>query len=136
MIATEIQTEMNAVPHPHKHFYDLPVEPHRRANLPWTRLKSRLSTAIICTFWGRRKPVIVTMLTLNKSGRAYIITQEGLRGFLVNRHDNLNSWIFELQMSRDFIKDVIARMTKTELNKLTAELQQCNAHQATEKSLR
>ena len=53
---------------------DLPVDQEMRHQLLVPRLPSRLATAVILGFTGRRKLVIKTLLVINKSGRAYIIT--------------------------------------------------------------
>ena len=55
-------------------FDEFPVEPERRKALPLNKLRSRLPTAIIFAFHGRKKPVIKMLLTISKSSRAFIIT--------------------------------------------------------------
>ena len=75
---------------------DLPLDKSRKDNLPFPTLKSRISTAIILTFKGLQKEVVVIAIKLSKSSRAYIISQEGLPGFLKVRYTNSDSWIYDL----------------------------------------
>ena len=61
---------------------DLKVDRSQRHSLPIPRLQSLLASATIFSFKGLRKDVIVVLIVLSRSSRAYIITQEGLPGFL------------------------------------------------------
>ena len=80
----------------------LPVESSFAHSLPIPAIMSRHACAIIFSFHSRRKEVIKLLLTISKSARAYIITQNGLRGFLLDSHINSMSWIDELRTSHSF----------------------------------
>ena len=72
-------------------------------SLPFSdMLPSRICTAIAFSFYGISKDVIKLNLILCLGSRDFIITQEGLKGFLLREHDNFNSLLFELQVSQDF----------------------------------
>ena len=78
------------------------VKKSRRHDLVIPTLKSRLATAVIFGFQGLAKEVIVTLILLGNSSRAFIITQEGLRGFLNTTYSHSDSWLFEFQTSLKF----------------------------------
>ena len=52
---------------------EFPVDPKLKDALP-TRIKSRLSNAIILSYLGRSKVVIKVCLVISRSSRAYVIT--------------------------------------------------------------
>ena len=66
--------------------YDIPISKAHRHSLPFAKIKSRLCTAIILGFQGRQKLIVKMLIVLSKSSRAFIITQEGLPGFLIKHH--------------------------------------------------
>ena len=72
---------------------DCPQIAAHRHELPFPGLPSRISTAICLSFDDLQTNVVKKMLVLCKRGRVYIITQHGLSGFLLKRHDNCLSWI-------------------------------------------
>ena len=73
-------------------FDKLVVDPKLKHQLVTDRLKSRHATAIIFGYLGVRRVVLKLLLTLNNNSRAFIITQDGLPGFLFHVHD-FASWI-------------------------------------------
>ena len=64
---------------------DIKIPDILRHSLPFPGLKSRYASAIICSSFGRSKFTIKIFLMLSKESRAYIITQEGLPGFLCQK---------------------------------------------------
>ena len=74
-----------------KSITDLPVDKELKHALPFPVIKSRLSSAIIMSYMYTRKKVVMRVIVINRSCRAYIITQEGLPGFLIPRYQNLAS---------------------------------------------
>ena len=91
------------------------VETKLRHKLPSDRIPSRLSHAQIWALLKVKKEVIKTLLLLSTSSRAFIITQNGLQGFVQDYHDVHHSpseWIADLTCSatfrnrmRDFVSD-------------------------------
>ena len=94
--------------------------------LPIPNLKSRLSTSIIFSYQDRRKAVVKLLLILCHSGRAFVITQDGLKGFLMTNHDNIASWLIELRLSRTFRKQIECFETQAEVDDLDATIQKCS----------
>ena len=83
-------------------FAELADCPHiaaHRHDLPFPGLPSRISTAICLSFDDLSTNVIKKMMVLSKRGRVYIITQNGLSGFLMKRHDNCLSWIYDCMLT-------------------------------------
>ena len=73
----------------------LQVRPHGLHSLPFQdMLPSRICTAIVFSFYGLSKYVIKLNLVLCMGSRDFIITQEGLKGFLLKVHDNYNSLLY------------------------------------------
>ena len=56
--------------------------------LPFKGLNSRHASAVICKQYGRRKEVMKMNLLMSRSSRAFIISQNGLEGFVNAKHDN------------------------------------------------
>ena len=83
-------------------FSELIVEQDLKHSLPIELLKSRLATALVFSLFDRRKQVLKLLLTISKSSRTFIITQEGLPGFLLTFHDNIGSWLNELKVSESY----------------------------------
>ena len=77
-------------------FEQFPVEKAFRSKLPFHLLKSRLSSTIVFSMLARKKDATIIAIVLCKSSRAYIITQSGLKGFLLTEHDNGASYAYEL----------------------------------------
>ena len=46
------------------------------------------------------------LLTLSKSAHAFIITLSALKGFLLDRHNNTESWLYEFKLSKKFRKEM------------------------------
>ena len=77
-----MQFQMHTLPaRGERRFSQFPVKKKDRHCLPTQRIKSRLCTAEIWSFFGLKKEVIKMLLVLGKSSRAFIVTQEGLKGF-------------------------------------------------------
>ena len=78
-------------PQQSEHWFEiLKFEKKLKDSLPIPGIKSRLSSAIILSFYSRRKKVVSLMLVLSRESRAYIISQEGLPGFLVEKYNSLS----------------------------------------------
>ena len=102
-------------------------------SLPFGELKSRLCIAIILGHLARKKQVIKLMLILNKSSRAFIITQDGLPGFLIPNHDNKQSFFFELENYADFRNELGCHLNQ---EKHTNVLSKCTSLEDKERTLR
>ena len=62
----------------------LSVQKSQKHSLPFgNKLPSRLCTAIILSRYAKKKRVVKLLLILSSKSRAFIITQEGLPGFLM-----------------------------------------------------
>ena len=72
---------------------DCPQIAAHRHDLPFPGIPSRISTAICLSLDDLQINVIKKMLVLCKRGRVFIITQNGLSGFLLKCHNNCLSWI-------------------------------------------
>ena len=70
-----------------------------RHYLPFPGLESRLSSAIVLSYQGISKEVIKLTLVLSKRSRVFIISQEGLKGFLLKRRTCFKLLLKELEMS-------------------------------------
>ena len=99
-------------------------------------IPSRLSTAVIFSFKGRKKPVIKMLLILSKSSRAFIITQGGLPGFLLNHHNNSASCLYEIFPSAHFRKEAACFLSQIELEDLPKQLTECKTEEEMETCLR
>ena len=107
-------------------FDDLKVERSLKDSLPIPRLRSRLASAIVLSFHGRKKKVIKDVLVLSRASHAYIISQEGLPGFLMPKYDTLTSLMFsEFEMTRRFIPDVCSEIS-IDLDSLLTEIERSN----------
>ena len=73
---------------------DLVVDAKLRHSLPLPGIQSRLASAVIFSFLGKKKNVSKIVIVLNRGGRAYIITQGFLAGFLMSNYDSLASLMF------------------------------------------
>ena len=124
------------IPEVARNFDEFPVEQERRRALPLNKLRSRLPTAIIFGFHGRKKQVIKMLLVLSNSSRAFIITQGGLRGFLLAHHNNSASWLYELQLSAKFRTEAACFLSQTELEDLPKQLGACKTEEEKETCLR
>merc|ERR1712110_480303 len=92
----------------------LQYEPERKDALPLDGVHSRICSAIIFHYFGRRKPVIKLCLVLSKNARAFIISQNGLEGLIDMAHNNVHSWFYELIMSEEFKKDRLGFLQQAE----------------------
>ena len=119
-----------------QNFDEFPVEHGRRHDLPFKKIRSRLASAIILSFRDRKKHVTITLLTLTKSSRAFIITQGGLPGFLLDHHNNSMSWLYELQMSAQFRREMACYPEQIELEDLPKQLAECKTDEEKETYLR
>ena len=94
-----------------RNFLKLKYEDSLRHSLPVPGIKSRLATSIALSYFCRRKNVIKLLLTLSRKGRAFIISQIGLPGFLVEKKTyerilSLTEWISRLRISNTFRQEV------------------------------
>ena len=107
-------------------FYDqlsqFKVRPQARHSLPFPDLSSRICSSIICSQLGLAKEAIKLNLILSKESREFIITQQGLQGFLLRVHDNFDSLFYEFKISREFARKYNCYMTTEEINILTGKL--------------
>ena len=88
---------------------DLHFNQSLRNSLPSDLLKSRLCTALVLTGFGLQKKVVKVFLKLSKRSRAFIISQAGLPGFLLTRHDNILSFMhdqFSLTLQIEFEESI------------------------------
>ena len=76
------------------------------------------------------------MLVLRNSSRAFIITQGGLQGFLLNCHNNSASWLYELQLSAQFRKEAACFLSQTKFKVLLSQLAACKTEEEKETCLR
>ena len=101
----------------------LKIRPHGQHSLPFPHfLPSRLCTSIIFSLHGLSKDVIILNLVLCQGSRDFIITQEGLKGFLKRVHDNLNSLFCELKLSKDFARKVGIFVNQESIGQLASKL--------------
>ena len=61
----------------------VPTKPELKNKLPFKPIASRIANAIILSYIDYRSQACQLLQKLNHTGRAYIISQDGLRGFLV-----------------------------------------------------
>ena len=90
--------------------------------LPFPSLKSRIITAQVLMFLDRQSSVIQLMQVISRRGRTYIITQEGLHGFLLTSHNNPRSWLYELEVSDRFKDKYFGYLGKIKLDTLSLKL--------------
>ena len=84
------------------------VDKSLKDSLPFPGLKSRLCSAIVLSYLNKKKKVIALINVLSRGGRAYILSQGGLNGFLTPRYDNLSSLLFsELQLTQQVKINII-----------------------------
>ena len=88
-----------------KTFQDLPIDRAHKMALPIPGLKSRISSAIVWSLRDLRKKGVMTLLILSKSSNAYIKSQDGLRGFYSIKHENSDSWAYEVMGVFGFLSD-------------------------------
>ena len=83
------------------------VDKSLKHSLPFPGLKSLLSSAIVLSFLNKKKKVIALINVLSRGGRAYILSQGGLNGFLTPRYDTLSSLLFsELSLTEQVEIDI------------------------------
>ena len=74
------------------------LKQHMRQKKPFgPNLQSNICCGIILSYVGRWGEVCPMLQTLNHQGRAYIIAQEGIPGFLVVREQNIIGYLNELR---------------------------------------
>ena len=83
--------------------YKVPIEKTLADKNPFPNIPSKLASALILGLYGRRSTVCRLMQKLSKQSRAYIVKQDGLQGFTVIFHTNVQSALFELLSTRKFI---------------------------------
>ena len=85
---------------------DLKVDRSRVHSLPIPHLPSRLASATIWSFQGVKRDVIVLLILMSRSSRAYIITQEGLPGFLPTEYASFHDLlVLKLKVPPHIAKD-------------------------------
>ena len=70
---------INTVP---KWQIQVPIKDNFKHKNPFEKLQSKIATAIILSFFGNRIRVCHLNQRLSHTSRAYIVQQEGLRGFV------------------------------------------------------
>ena len=98
------------------------VLPEYRKALPFSKIRSRLPTAIILSLYGRKIKVIRVMLTVSKSSHAFIVTQDFLKGFLLNSHCNSASWFYEYELSAKYRRTMSCCLLDRDLKDLSSQL--------------
>ena len=106
-----------------EHSFDrLKVSDEMKSALPVPKLNSRNVIAYILSYYGRKLEVYKLTLGLSKSSRAFIITQNGLQGFLKP------SWLIEIEKSFVFREKMLGFLLPEErillpdaLSKLTSK---------------
>ena len=98
------------------------VEPDWYHALPFHLLKSRISTAIVLSYYDTKKKAVKMTMVLSKSSRAYIITQGYLQGFLLERHENVMSWLFDLKTVPQFREEVSCYLETSEIDKVHTDI--------------
>ena len=97
--AREVQTEIARLKlQKISRIQEIKIPNSLRHSLPFPRIKSRLASAIICSSFARKKYTIKVLIMLNKESRAYIISQDGLPGFLCQKQQSSN---FEYLMTSE-----------------------------------
>ena len=85
--------------------------------LPFPGIESRNASAHILAMFDLRKGVTKTCLLVDTHSRAFIISQNGLEGFVSLKHNNINSWLYE---ARTFLR--LAFLTLDEFNLMDQQL--------------
>ena len=101
---------------------DFVVSKELRHSLLTPRLGSRLATAMIFGYQGRKKAVIKLLLLINNASRAFIITQEGLQGFLMEGHNSAQSFCQQLLTSAAFRTETACSLQPTQIKEMIREL--------------
>ena len=73
---------------------DFKYDAKDRHQLPIPGLQSRLSTALIWSRFDSAKVTLKTLLLLSRGSHAYIISQDGLRGFMPTQYEDFASKMF------------------------------------------
>ena len=71
------------------------VSKNLRHSNPFPGLNSRLASAEILSYYDIQKEVVKTVVILNRAGRAFILSQGGLPGFLNTHYENMESLLFK-----------------------------------------
>ena len=107
-------------------FDQLPVSAGLIHSLPFPSIKSRLCTAYIWTHFDIRKRAVAVLIKLSRSSRAFIITQQGLPGFLLSHFDNIQSFeFFAIGMPAQFRAEFEMKETANKLGNLASDLEAC-----------
>ncbi len=87
-----------------------------KKGLPFKAILSQNATATILFFVGRKAYVSNMLRVIDHQGRAYIVQQGGLPGFLSLYHTNIMSAIGEMQEKNELetLYDTLAKMTSHE----------------------
>ena len=74
--------------------------------LPFPYILSRLPTALILQFYGLRSEVCQILQVLSHTSRAYIVNEDGLKGFI--KPFNLNLWLCK-QNSENKLEQILGQ---------------------------
>ena len=100
----------------------MPVDELLKSALPIPNLASRGASAIIFGFYERRKEGIKTLLLLGKKSRAYVITQDGCRGFLLGYYCNSVSWLYGMKMLETYKTKMAQTYEGNDFDKIFEEI--------------
>ena len=91
-------------------------------DLPFPTLKSRLASTIVLSFQGTSKEVIQLTLILSRKSRNFIISQGGLKGFLVKRRTSPSLLLKEFRHSVHLRSKYTCYFSLEEFERIYAEL--------------
>ena len=89
---------------------------------PIPGLEAKHVFAQIFRFFGLRKVVVKHCLLISKSTRSNIISEKGLKGFLLEKHEHHQSAIFDLRMQIQLNDDEIECFKKANLKEIDSAL--------------
>ena len=70
-----------------------------------------------------RKGVVIKLLTISKSSRAFVITQNAFPAFSFDKHNNLFSLMWDqFELTSKFRIELTDDLDQTQLDKLSADL--------------
>ena len=102
-------------PRVERRFSNFPVKKKERHALPTQRIPSRLCHAEIWSLYGLKKEVSITLIKLSKASRAFIISQEGLKGFCLHHFDAGESFNFYWKTISTPVIDLLSELIPEEL---------------------
>ena len=78
----------------------MPIKDALRHTQPFTELPSNFIHALVLSYVGRTPHVVQILRQLNHTGRAFVVQQKGMPGFLLDVHTNIMSWLHEEQLKK------------------------------------